>query len=206
MAYVTVDELKKYLSQWEGFPEEDVLFATIIDRAQSIVDEYTGFTFAGYDTAASARLVPSYGTPVLILPPHEIGTITAVRLEGATTDIDSTTYTEDTVTGNLTFDGYWPYAAYPGVGWWGAFSPSGYWGPARYTVTAKWGYGTAPEAIKEVVLELAVNIFRGRDRGLWTEIIGVEGSGGLRFTGGVTNQQRAILDSIREKYIGGVAI
>lgn len=203
---ITVDDVKKYLKQWEGFPEEDVLFASVIDRAESIITEYLGFEFGDYPASATARLVPSYGTPTLLLPPHQIGSITAVRLEGAAADIDPTTYTEDTVTGNLTFDGYWPYASYPGTGWWGAFSTSGYWGPARYSVTAKWGYGTAPDAIVEVALELAVNIFRGRDRGMWTDVLNVEGSGGLRFTGGVTNQQRAILDSVRERFSPEVAI
>src|SRR5574338_172031 len=202
--YITVEQLGDYLEQVDTTADASLLEA-VIGRAESIVTEYLGFEFAGYGATATARLVPAYGTPTLVLPPHQIGSITAVRLEGATTDIDAATYTEDTVTGNLTFDGYWPSVTYPGTGWWGAFSTSGYWGPARYSVTAKWGYDTAPAALEEVALELAVNIWRGRDKGMWQDIVGVEGSGGLRFTGGVTNQQRAILDSIREKYAGGVA-
>ena len=204
MPYVTVDELADYIPQVDA-EGDAALLGDIIDRAQSIVDEYMGFTFDGYDASASERVITAYGTPTLILPPHEIGTITTVTLEGATTAIDEDDYTEDTVTGNLTFNGYYPFTGY-GYYPYNQFSPFGYWGPARYEVTAKWGYGTVPEAIKEVTLELAVNIWRGRDRGMWTDVIGVEGSGGLRFTGGVTNQQRAILDSVRERYMGSVAI
>jgi hypothetical protein len=200
MAYVTVDQLKQYLKQWEGFPEEDELFTDVIARAESIINEYLGFTFAGYDASATERIISAYGTPTLVLPPHQIGSITTITLEDSDTAL--TGWTEDTVSGNLTFEGWYPFTGWGAVAY-SPFNSFGYWGPARYAVTAKWGYGTVPASIQEVALELAVNIFRGRDRGLWTDIVGVEGSGGLRFTGGITNQQRAILDAVRERYTAG---
>jgi hypothetical protein len=55
--------------------------------------------------------------------------------------------------------------------------------------------------VKEVALEIAVNIWRSKDKGLWTDIIGVEsGGGGIRFIGGLTNQQKAILDAVKAQY------
>lgn len=182
MAYVTVDELKKYLSQWEGFPEEDLLFGDVIDRAQSIVDEYLGFSFDGY-TSGTVMRVQSWGTQSLRLPPHDPASVFTIKYEGDTTLLTDWQYDADT--GMLLRT-----ATYPSVGSW----PMG-----RYEVTGNWGYGTVPESVKEVTLELAVNIWRGRDRGMWTDIVGVEGSGGLRFTGGLTNQQRAILKSVKNR-------
>lgn len=197
---ITVEQLGDYLEQVDTTADATLLEA-VIGRAESIVDEYLGFTFAGYDATATERVITAYGTSVLVLPPHEAGSVTQVTLEGSTTLL--TDWTEDSTSGNLTFEGWLPFGSSTYGLAWGAFSPFGYWGPGRYAVTAKWGYGTAPAALEEVCLELAVNIWRGRDKGMWADVIGVEGSGGLRFTGGVTNQQRAILDSIREKYTGG---
>jgi hypothetical protein len=57
-----------------------------------------------------------------------------------------------------------------------------------------------------VCLELAVNIWRGKDRGMWTETIGVDGEGGLRFTGGMTSQQRSILRAAKYNASGRRAI
>ena len=204
MAIVTRAQLVQYLEQLDGHSEEDPLLDAVIERAESIVTEYLGFTFTDYDDPATERVITAYGTSTLVLPPHEIGSVDSVTLHGSTTEI--TDWEEDAITGNLTFQGWLPFGSTIYGQAWGAFSPFGYWGPGRYAVTAAWGYGTPPAALAEVVLELAVNIWRGRDRGMWTDIVGVEGSGGLRFTGGITNQQRAILDSIREKYAGSVAI
>jgi hypothetical protein len=196
MAYVTVDQLKQYLKQWEGHPDEDPLFADVIARAEDIVNEYLGFEFAGYDddgvpleayTTATKR-VKSWGTSELRLPSHEAGSITLVTYEGDTDALAD--YEEDAETGRLVRTFTYPSTAS--------------WPVGTYEVTANWGYGTVPEAVQQVTLELAVNIFRGRDRGMWTDVIGVEGSGGLRFTGGLTNQQRAILSAVKKRLNPGV--
>lgn len=186
MAYATVAEFQQYLQQTDA-TDTDVI-TVVLDRATSIVDEYLTFSFDGYDSVATVRKVQSWGTQSLRLPPHEAGSVTQVVYEGDTTALDEWEY--DTDTGMILRT-----ADYPSIG---------VWTVGRYAVTAKWGYGPVPEAVKEVTLELAVNIYRGRDRGMWTDIIGVDGETGVRFVGGVTNQQRAILKAVKARYVPGV--
>ena len=51
--------------------------------------------------------------------------------------------------------------------------------------------------VKQVCLELAVNMWRGRDRGLWAASSGVEAEGGLQYVGMFTTQQLRMLGQIR---------
>jgi len=85
---------------------------------------------------------------------------------------------------------------YRASGWGGAV-----WGDLpRYRVTAVWGYGpTPPDSVVQLTLELAVNIWRSRDKGGFTEIVGVEGSGGIRQIAGLNTQQQMILESLRNE-------
>lgn len=187
--YISEVELQEYLDQTQGKPEVRGPLIRIIARACSIIDEYLNFGFADYPTTASDVTVYSYGDPVMRLPAHQLGSITAVK-DAAGNTIASTSYSESA-------DGSLQYGGVQAFGWPYANIAVGGWPPGRYVVTAKWGYGPAPDAIKEVALELAVNIWRGKDRGLWTDVIGVEGQGGLRYTGMINNQQRAILDRVK---------
>jgi hypothetical protein len=67
--------------------------------------------------------------------------------------------------------------------------------PMRYRVTARWGYGPVPAEIEQVTLELAVNIWRSKDKGGFTEMVGVEGQGGIRAVAHLTRGQQAVLEA-----------
>ena len=51
----------------------------------------------------------------------------------------------------------------------------------------------------EVVLELAVNIWRSRDKGGFSEVVGAEGGGAIRAVAGLTKQQQATLENLRNE-------
>jgi hypothetical protein len=69
-------------------------------------------------------------------------------------------------------------------------------------VTAVWGYGpTPPDAIEQLTLELAVNVWRSRDKGGFTEMVGVDGSGAVRQVAGLNAQQRMVLENMRDQLI-----
>ncbi len=170
--------------------EYDSLLDVICTEVQDMIELDLGFTFGGY---TSATTVTAYGngTPWLILPPHQAGTITSVYAEphsgGTGTNIVGWA---EQPNGNLYFSGYYP---------------GGYgFGPYRYTVTGNFGYGTAwPAAVKEVATEVAVNIFKERTKGAFSDVIGVEGSGGevvAAYKGAFTKRQRYVLDMTRRKY------
>jgi hypothetical protein len=56
-----------------------------------------------------------------------------------------------------------------------------------------------PDQVVEVVLELAVNIWRSRDKGGFSEMVGVEGGGAIRAVSGLTKQQQATLENVRNE-------
>jgi hypothetical protein len=56
-----------------------------------------------------------------------------------------------------------------------------------------------PAQAAEVVLELAVNIWRSRDKGGFSEVVGVEGSSAMRVVAGLTKQQQATLVALSQE-------
>lgn len=195
MSFVTVGDLRQYLAQINRLTPadasaNDALLQAILDRAQSIVDGALGFTYAGY-TAAASRSILSYGGNYLELPPYRLGSITSVMMGG-------TTYTDYTITprGNL----------YRAAGWatWGTWGPPSWW---WVDVTAEWGYGDPPASIVEVVLELAVNLWRGKDRGMFTEVVGTESGGAVVVPlGGLNKNQREIVENVKNAISGSYGI
>lgn len=165
----------------------------VIDRAWSILCASLGFEFGEYPASTTDKVVYSAGGAELVLPPHEAGSVTTVLYPAGST-VPSTNYTQ--ADGRLYLGGSYGY--YGSSGWMTT------WERGRYTVTAKWGYGLAPDSIKEVALELAVNIWRGADRGLFTDVIGVEGGGAVGYTGALTNQQKMVVNAVRRQYLGGL--
>ena len=134
--------------------------------------------------AATTKTVRSERSAWLRLPPYKEGSITQLVQHGGATPI--TDYEEQ-----------WS------AGWFFLWREHGWLG-LRYDVTATFGYGPAPAAIVELELELAVNIFRTKDKGMFTEIVGVEGGGAVRYVGGLNKQQQMILANIRRRYMSGV--
>jgi hypothetical protein len=196
MAIITADDIYEYLDQKPDDPVEELVIEKIANRASSIVEQALyPVEFTAWAGSATQKVIESDGTSVLRLPPYKADSITAVRYGAA----DSTALTAS----SYRIDGQSIYLA-------GAYGYLPYryplWSPGLYYVTAIWGYGPAPDAVVQVALEVAINIERSKEKGLYTEVIGVDGGGGLRFVGGLTRQQRGILADFKRRYAGvGVA-
>lgn len=187
MAYATVAELRQYLPQVQKNTEQDDLLGVMLDRATSIIDGVLGFSFAAYP-AAAARTVYADSTEYLLLPVVKVDSVTSVL------DADSvaiTGYGTKQVRQRLYL-----------------YQPTG-WPVTPISVTGQWGYGPAPASVVQVCLELAVNNWRAKDRGLFSDVIGVEtGSAGalgntgavVGYAGALTNQQKMVLGGIKRNY------
>ena len=180
MAYATVTQMRDYLPQVKVSSEQETLLEAILARSTSMIDGALGFSFLGYDAVATLRTVLADGTNYLTLPPHESGSVTIVGYGGTT----YTDYAQRVVHGRGTL-----YRAY---GWWRDY----------VDVTAKWGYGLPPASIVEVCLELAVNIWRSKDRGMFTDVIGVEGSGAVFIPSRMfTATQQDVVARVKAQYV-----
>lgn len=187
MALITKEDVYQYLDQVTSTTENDALLDTICARVDSIITEYLGYTWDAFDVAATTKVVIGAGTPWLTLPPHEPGTVTSIVLGGYTDEI--TDWTEE-AGGALYLTNRSPYSSH---GWY----------PRRYTVTAKWGMGDVPEALKEVAVEMAVNLWHERDKGSFSDVIGVEGGNSVAvgYKRAFTNRQEAILRIYKRKFL-----
>jgi hypothetical protein len=188
MSYASLDQLREYLPTAPKTTEADALLQRILVRATSIIDLALGFSFAGF--AEEARLVGAGYGPFLSLPPHEQGSVTQVApakdLEAPLDPADWDEMSDGTLWRDAT--GYNP-------------NP---WGSSRYLVTAAWGYGDPPEAVTEVCLELAVNIYRSRDAGRFSDVVGVAAGGAVGYERALTAQQKLILERVRARFHGEV--
>ncbi|HEU5013956.1 MAG TPA: hypothetical protein VFT66_15655 [Roseiflexaceae bacterium] len=196
-AYATRADLYQYLQQLSSAADtpDDGLVDAILDRATSIIDGALGFHFAGYAGSASAQQIVSYGAPVLDLPPHQAGSVASVAYGGSV--IDRAAWRE-TEAGALAIVDPTTWQWFPRHSVWDVAR----WQHGLYAVTAAWGYGAPPASIVQVCLELSVNIWRAKDKGMFTDTIGVDGSGGVRYIGGLTNLQQQIIRNERARIIG----
>ncbi len=188
--YGTVSELRQLLGQVSAGDANDDLMEVFLERATDTVDLVLGFSFADWPYAAEPtdKDVLSSGGQYLYLPACEAESVDKVSLitsRGKTTE--TTTEVEDW----LAEETERPYRLYRADGW-----TLGAW----YRVTANWGYGPAPVSVVQVTLELAVNLWRGKDRGMYSDVIGVEGGGAVGYQRALTNQQRMILSAVRARY------
>jgi hypothetical protein len=183
MAYATYAELLQYLPQADTTGENAAALEAVLDRATSIVDGYLGFSYGDYPASATAKTIHNYGVADFALPPHEAGSVTAVAFNG--TAVTTYQIIEDDRGNEVllgTADTGWAYTTYP------------LWTRGRYVVTAKWGYGPVPDRVKQVVLELAVNIWAAKEAARFSAVVGVEGGGAVGYEQAFTPQQRLILD------------
>lgn len=186
MAYATLDQLYDYLPQLAR-DEHDSLLSDILDRAESIVDDALGFQFAGYGEATTRDVECRVRWRWLEAPAHERGSIVAIaEVSGRGTSSETTTEITEFVEEE---DG----RLYRDEGW-----TRGAW----YRIEARWGYGPPPDDIVEVTLEVAVNIWRGRDASQWSASIGVEGQGSVSYNRALTWAQRSIIEAVRTRYQG----
>lgn len=179
-------------------PATDTLLQSCLDRATDIVRSAMRglladplFDYAAYD-AASTRIVRAYDSAYLRLPAYQPLSVALVEYQSGSNPSTYTALTSDQWEAQS--DG----RLYRAAGWGGGLSG----GDPRYRITAVWGYGpTPPDAIVQLTLELAVNIWRTRDSGGFAEIVGVDGSGGMRAIQGLTKQQTMTLESLRNQLL-----
>ena len=191
MSYASLAELREYLNQVESGSAQDSVLQKILDRSDSLINGALGFSFAAYGVSTSTKRVLATSGQYLRIPPYSYTTIASIYpMSGASVGTVAITDYEELQS---------MYRLYRSVGW----------GGQRYQITAIWGYGAAPESIKELALELSVNIWRSKDRGMWTETVGasqvgnnVGGGAVITYTGGLTNQQKAIIKNVRYAYHG----
>ena len=199
MGIVTVGQLRGYLNQVKAGTPLDEQLETILGRAESIVTGALGFSFfpadEGWsDVEPTVKRVQSEQSKYMRLPPYLVGSIESIALMVRTT---ITTATVDSADYEETGEHFYLYR------------PDG-WGGVRYAVTAKFGYGPAPESIVELILELAVNIWRQRDQGMFQAVQGVDaannavGGGFLKYVGGLNADQRKIIGHVRRQFAEAV--
>jgi hypothetical protein len=192
MTYATVAQFRSYLKQLptlqsspnatqQQVTETDALLTDILTRATDAIDQMLEFSFAAYGAASSKKVV-SQGGRLLALPAHQDASVTGVAFDGdAITDY---TYIRESRRGYLQRVNGWPACV-------------------LLDVTAAWGAGPAPASITEMCLELAVNIWRSRDRGMFADVIGVDassgpvGGGGVAYIGTLTKMQQMTLTKIK---------
>lgn len=176
-------------------PATDDVLQDCLDRAtdtvrstmRSLLADPT-FDYLAY-AAAATKIVRGIDSRYLRPPVYQSGSVTIVAYQSGS---NPSAYTalpayewEETGDGRL----------YRSSGWWTGVD-------TRYQVTAVWGYGpTPPPSIVEVTLELAVNIWRTRDRGGFVDTVGVDGSGATKHIAGLTNLQQQVLIAQRDQLI-----
>ena len=194
--YGTVGQLRAMLPQVQDTAANDALLGQMLDRAALAVQGYMQMVFDGYTVAGTDRDVYCERASRWLRPPaHRSGSITAVTelddrytASEAETTVAATDWHEET-------DGEHAGDLYYNDGW-----SAGQW----YRVTGEWGYGECPADVVGVTLEVAVNLWRGRDRGMFSDVVGVEGSGAVAYQRALTNYQRMVLDDAHRRVFGVV--
>ena len=193
MSYATVEQLRQYLPQVKADPKPpepqpvNELLQLVLDRANAIVNEALGFAFGDWPAETSEHDHEcQHRGRWLEVPYHKVGSVAAVAwLSGRGTASETTEAVADWLEeadGRLYLDNGWS--------------------PGWYRVEAIWGYGPAPASIVEVELDVAVNIWRGRDATAWSTEVGAEGVGAVSYNRALTWAQRSIIDAVRLQYLG----
>jgi hypothetical protein len=179
-------------------PATDSVLQDCLDRATDIVRNALRslladptFDYAAYGVAAT-KIVRGYDSYYLHLPAYDLMSATLVEYQSGSNPSSYTSLTSD----------QWEAQAdgrlYRASGWGGGIAGD----YPRYRITAVWGYGpTPPLAIEQLTLELAVNIWRSRDKGGFTELVGTEGQGAIRQIAGLNKQQAMTLENLRDQLI-----
>lgn len=177
--YVTANEFGLYMKQLDVTAEPVAsTVELILDAAESAVNGYLRFVFDGYELGE--RQVRAGRSAYFNLPHHEYGSVVEVALPDGTVIDEGWEETDEGVL----------YAV-------DAHGNEGGWGRGYYTVTAAWGHGPVPASVKEVVMEVAVNIWRSKDSGTFTNVIGVHGGGTVGYEKAMTPRQKLMLDNVK---------
>jgi Phage gp6-like head-tail connector protein len=149
MSYVTLAEFKAAVEIADTVDDGDIQRA--LDAATSWIDHYTGRTFNAVDLVASARYFLPYDTDRLDVP--DLSSVTAVAID---------TVGDETFKTSLAGDDYDLHPLYlvPGMGGYTeirlkATAPSWFILGYQVRVTAFWGFGATPAAIKQACILIA---------------------------------------------------
>lgn len=186
-SYASVAELREMLPQVPASTTTDVLLGELLERATRLVEGELTFEYAPWDGAATAKdfHVRVVESQYLQLPDYQAGTLASIYEVTA----KGTTYEDTEEVTATAYDILDDGRLFRYEGW-----PSGW-----YRATAVWGVGPAPSSVVQVVLEIAVNLWRGRDRGMFSDVIGVDGGGAVGYARSLTNQQRMVLQNERAR-------
>jgi hypothetical protein len=187
--YCTVTQLREYLPQIPASAATDAILTSVITRASQIIATETGIDFNA--AALGTRVVYGNGTIYLTPPPFVAASVTAITAPAGYT-VPDWAEQEGALVVASTLDVIsqpFPYVlsdarAYA-LGGWGAGVP--------YTVAATFGYSGVPADIQECCLELAVQIWQGKDSGFNT-VVGVQGAGVREVLRAYTPMMLRILD------------
>ncbi len=187
----TLDDLTAYLNQLQdATPPDLAVLQSILDRAESqvltvlrslVADPSLDFNDDG--DVSSVEVTGTRTSLFLTLPQYQYGSIT--KIEQLTTqgyvEISGWTETQQGL--------YWQHG-------WNASSVL----PTMYRITAIWGYGAMPDVIAQIVLSLAVNIWRSKESGGFVDTVGVEGSGGIRAVAGLNKSDQVVLQAWADQH------
>jgi hypothetical protein len=127
---------------------------------------------------ATTKYVNGYGE-LLPLEPYLAGSVTGV-VDSDSVTINPATYTEAM-----------PWALRKVGDPWASTADS--W-DGRYAVTAKWGISLT-DSLKQVAIELVVNIHKSAKNGQFTDMLGVNDGGKVALFGRVDSLQKAIIEN-----------
>jgi hypothetical protein len=165
MALATLQQFREYYPQGSGSALSDSLIRDVLDRAEAILELEIGYPLD--DAAVETRTIYGSGSNFLTLPRHIADSVTEVT---APSGYLVPTYIKTAGGLAATTDGIY-YRHLPG------YSPAWIDG-VPYAVTATWGTRATTADLTEACLELAVEIYRGRDSG-FSGTVGVDGAGAL---------------------------
>lgn len=168
--YAQPHHMRDYLTQLDPTAAVSGNLSAILERATQAVETVLGYAYMG--TVEEARRVIGGGSPYLTLPPHTVGTVTEIDPEptsGEWEEIGMRLVLLNADTG--------VYIC---------------WTRRGYMVTADWGCGSPPPDVVEVVLELAVQIYQGKDSG-FSGIVGVDGGGAVGYEKALNPRQKLVL-------------
>lgn len=199
--YVTFVDIAPYLDQVDmADPDTQNFINTLGVRATAQIDRKLEFSFQGYAEAAP-KVAFGTGSPWLKIQPHKAGTVATVTPETDTTTV-LTGWVEDE-DGSLFLSSPELMLLYPYFYLKNPYSYEPGWAARRFLVTAQYGYGDPPEDIKEVAVELAVNMWKEKDRGMFSNAIGVQGDGGqmlVGYQGAFTARQKMVIQQVRSQF------
>jgi hypothetical protein len=168
MGYPTVSELRGHIGVDDTF--EDGRLVSSLEAAVRDVEAFTGRRFV-QDAAVSARTYRPESAYYLRLPAgHDISTTTGliVKTDDSSVGTYGTTWTINTDFVLEPFDGVgydgstgWPYTRVVAVG--SRWFPRCYNHRATVQITAKWGWATTPEPVKQAVLLRAAALWKRKD-------------------------------------------